>query len=146
MKIEIRIDENYKENKIIVEANKLTDEMSEVIETLKTIEQKKLKVFLDEEIYFVDEKDIEAIYSNDKKIYVKTSDKEYISKNRLYELESILSKNDFIRISNSEIINLNKVKSINTKIMGSIVITFYSGYKTYSSRRYINKIKEILKI
>lgn len=146
MKIEIRIDENYKENKIIVEANKLTDEMSEVIETLKTIEQKKIKVFLDEEIYFVDEKDIEAIYSNDKKIYVKTSDKEYISKNRLYELESILSKNDFIRISNSEIINLNKVKSINTKIMGSIVITFYSGYKTYSSRRYINKIKEILKI
>lgn len=146
MKIEIRIDENYKENKIIVEANKLTDEMSEVIETLKTIEQKKLKVFLDEEIYFVDEKDIEAIYSNDKKIYVKTSDKEYLSKNRLYELESILSKNDFIRISNSEIINLNKVKSINTKIMGSIVITFYSGYKTYSSRRYINKIKEILKI
>ena len=36
----------------------------------------------------------------------------YIIKHRLYELESILDKKLFVRISNSEIVNFNDVKNI----------------------------------
>lgn len=146
MNIEIKIDDKYEEEKIIIESSKITEELSNIINTLKNLDKEKIKVFLEDETYFIDEKDIETIYSNDKKVFIKTKDNEYVCKQRLYELESILPKKDFIRISNSEIINLNKVKSINTKFIGSIVITFYSGYITYSSRRYINKIKEILNV
>ena len=146
MNIEIKIDDSFKEEKIIVEASKITDELSNIINTLKSLEQTKLTVYLEDETYFIQENEIETIYSSDKKVFIKTKDNEYVSKQRLYELESILPEKDFIRISNSEIININKVKSINTKFTGSIVITFYSGYVTYSSRRYINKIKEILGI
>ncbi len=146
MKIEIDIDEKCDENKIIIRTKKITQEISNIIEKFKSIEQEKIKVYFDDEIYFIDLSDIETIFSSDKKVYVKTIEKEYVIKNRLYELENILSKKDFVRISNSEIININKVKSINTKLIGSISITFYSGYKTYSSRRYINKIKEVLNI
>ena len=39
---------------------------------------------------------------------------------------------------------LDKVKSINTKVLGSIEITYYIGYVAYSSRRYIAQIKEAL--
>lgn len=146
MKLEIRVDEKYNENKIIVEANKIDDELSNIIELLKNRSDSKLKVFLEEETIFISIKDIDSIYANDKKVFVKSDNKDYLIKERLYELESILPKKDFIRISNSEIINLNRVKSINTKITGTILITFYNGYKTYSSRRYINKIKEALGI
>ena len=58
----------------------------------------------------------------------------------------MISKEKFLRISNSEIINFDKVKKINTKLLGTICINFKSGYQTYASRRYIKKIKEFLNI
>ena len=146
MNIEIKIDENFENDKIIFQYKEMSEELLNIIEILKSINNKKLKVYLDEETYFISENDIEAIYCKDSKVYIKTEIQEFLSKNRLYEFESILSKKDFIKISNAEIVNINKVKSINTKIIGTIVITFYSGYKTYSSRRYIKKIKEVLDI
>ena len=124
----------------------MTKEIEKVFELLKQVNESKFLVTLNEETFFITENDIESIYSMDKKVFIKTEDNTYQTKQRLYEFENILPSNDFIRISNSEIVNLNKVKSINTRILGSIVITFFSGYKTYSSRRYIARIKEVLGI
>ncbi len=124
----------------------MTREILNVIDILKTINQKRLKVFLNGETYFITENEIETIYSNNKKVYIKTESNQYISKQRLYELEKVLPRKDLVRILNSEIIDLNKVKIINTKFTGTIAITFYSEYKTYSSRWYIDKIKEALNI
>ena len=146
MNIEIKIDKKIKENKIIVQVNEMTDEISNIIDLLKSTNNEKLKVYLDEELYFIDENDIETVYSSDGKVFVKANDKDYQSKMRLYELENILNKKTFLRISKSEIININKVKSINTNLIGTIIITFFNGNKTYSSRRYISKIKEFLGI
>ena len=146
MNIEIKIDKKIKENKIIVQVNEMTDEISNIIDLLKSTNNEKLKVYLDEELYFIDENDIETVYSSDGKVFVKANDKDYQSKMRLYELENILNKKTFLRISKSEIINISKVKSINTNLIGTIIITFFNGNKTYSSRRYISKIKEFLGI
>lgn len=146
MDIEIKVDENFEKTKITIETPKIDDEVSSIIEILKNKNEFKIKVFEEDETYLLDISQIETIYASEKKVFVKTIDTEFTSKDRLYELEKILPQKDFVRISNSEIINLNKVKSINTKLTGTIVITFYSGYKTYSSRRYINKIKEALGI
>ena len=76
----------------------------------------------------------------------KAKDETLEVRKRIYELEEILPKRNFLRISNSEIINFDKVKNIELKIYGSLVINFYSGKVTYASRRYIKKIKEFLKI
>ncbi len=146
MEIEIKINNKLQEDKVIFEVKEITDQISNLIDIIKNSKQHKISVNLDEETYFINEDDIDAAYSNEGKVFIKTLDKEFVCKERLYELEKILSPSSFIRISNSEIINLDKVKSINTKLTGTIVITFYSGYKTYSSRRYIKKIKEALDI
>lgn len=146
MNIELKVDEKVKEEKLIIQVKELTDETRKIFDLLNQLNERKYKVTLNEEMFFITDKEIESIYTTDKKVYVKTEKETYESKQRLYEYENVLPKNNFIRISNSEIINLNKVKSINTKVIGSILITFYSGYKTYSSRRYIGKIKEALNI
>ena len=146
MNIELKVDEKIKENKIIIQVNEVTDEVTKVFELIKQLNENKIKVSLEDEDFFVTNKDIESVYSEDKKVFVKTEEKIYRAKQRLYEFEAILPKSSFIRISNSEIINLDKVESINTKILGTIKITFYSGYVTYSSRRYIPQIKEALNI
>ena len=57
-----------------------------------------------------------------------------------------LDKKVFTRISNSEIVNFNKVQNIDFKILGTLIINFKSGNKSYASRRYIPKIKEFLEI
>ena len=50
----------------------------------------------------------------------------------------------FVRISNSEIINLKKVKSFDLSFAGTICVTLSNGQTTYVSRRYVSKIKQVL--
>ena len=67
-------------------------------------------------------------------------------KRKLYELEENFKNTSFVRISNSEIVNFNKVKSLDVQGSLSIMLNFKSGEYTYVSRRYIKKIKDFLKI
>ena len=76
-------------------------------------------------------------------IYAKT-DKIFKLKYRLYQLEEILNQSEFVRISNSTIINLNYVKNFETSINGLINVNLLDGTKEYVSRRYIKKIKKIM--
>lgn len=125
MKVEIQIDSKYEENKIIVQAKEMSEEISELVKKLSN-QNEKFTVYLNEDTYFIKEDDIESVYSSDGKVIIKTKTQEYQSKNRLYEIEELLTKSKFIRISNSEIVNFEKVKNINTKITGTIVINFFS--------------------
>ena len=64
----------------------------------------------------------------------------------MFELEELLSDTSFVRISNSEIVNFNKVDCLDVQGRITIVLKFKSGEITYVSRRYIRKIKEYLNI
>ena len=97
-------------------------------------------------MYILNQNEIETIYSESGKIHVRCNNEIYNIKNRLYELESLLDKKIFVRISNSEIVNFNKVENIDFKIIGTLILNFKSGNKAYASRRYIPKIKEFLEI
>lgn len=52
----------------------------------------------------------------------------------------------FARISNSDIVNLKKVKEFNLSIVGTICVKLSNGTVTYVSRRFVSKIKQILGI
>ena len=146
MDIEIKIDEKYTNPKIVIFTNELTKEISNIFDDLSSIDKKILKVYEDEKIHILNQHEIESIYSENGKVYVRCNDNLYTVKNRLYELESLLDDTKFIRISNSEIINFSKVKNIDSKITGTLILNFKSGNKSYSSRRYIPKIKKFLEI
>ena len=146
MDIEIKVDEKYNESKIIIYTNKMDEEITNIIDSISSINQKTLKAVKDDKMYILNQKDIETVYSENGKVYVRSNHELYTIKNRLYELESILDKKCFTRISNSEIVNFNLVENIDFKILGTIVINFISGNKSYASRRYIPKIKDFLEI
>ena len=63
---------------------------------------------------------------------------------RLYEIEEKLCSGNFVRISNSEIINLKKVKNFDLSFTGTILVRLSDGSTSYVSRRYVSKIKKIL--
>lgn len=146
MDIEIKVDEKYTESKIIIYTNQVNEEITNIIDGISSINQKSLKAYKEDKMYILEQKDIETIYSENGRILVRCNNELYTLKNRLYELESLLEKKVFTRISNSEIVNFNKVENIDFKILGTLIINFKSGNKSYASRRYIPKIKEFLEI
>ena len=86
------------------------------------------------------------MYSSDGKIIAVTDEGEFFLRQRLYEMEERLDSSRFVRISNSEIINLKKVKSFDMSFAGTICVSMSDSAVTYVSRRYVSKIKKILGI
>lgn len=66
-------------------------------------------------------------------------------KEKLYYLEDVLPSKDFIRISNSAIININHVKCFNTSIIGKIIVKFKDGNEESVSKRRTSEIMKFLK-
>jgi len=150
LKIDIRIDEKTQETTIIVQASKIDEEITEIINKLKEIENKNPKGtitgFKDDIVEIIDEHKIIRIYSSMQKVLAQTSIGTYLIKARLYELEERLDKNNFVRISNSEIINLKRVVNFDLSFSGTICVNLDNKETTYVSRRYVGKIKEVLGI
>ena len=146
MKVEVKVDPNYTETKIEIYTNKISEEISNLVKQLEFKPDNKIIVWKDGKIYILELKEIETIYSNQGKVYIRTDKNEYISKSKLYELEELIKEPSFIRISNSEIINFDNVENLDLNMTGTIKLNFKSGYITYASRRNIKKIKEYLKL
>ena len=60
--------------------------------------------------------------------------------------ENRLNKEHFIRISNSELINLKKVRNFDLSFVGTICVSLSDDTVSYVSRRYVAKIKQVLGI
>ena len=146
MQVEVRIDAAAAEPKVIVLASQITDEVSSVVRMLSEFEPKLIAGFRDDTVTVLEEKDILNIYAANGKVFAVLPSGEYTLRLRLYEIEERLRQRHFVRISNSEIINLKKVKSFDLSFTGTICVTLSDGSKTYASRRYVTKLKEVLGI
>ena len=146
MKIEVKIDENCKEPKITVEAKTLEDDVVKLIENLQNKQMQTINGFKNEEMYLLNQNQIETIYTEEGKVYARENNNKYLVKKKLYELEEILNPKEFVRISNSEIVNIKKVSKISFKITGTIILYFTNGNKTFVSRRCMKKLKDFLGI
>jgi len=142
--IEIKIDENYKVPKLVIYTDQVTDELMKIVNKLKSADEEKLIGFKDDEAFILDFSKIESIYTENKKIYARVENIAYQIKKRIFELEESLIDLNFVRISNSEIVNFKKVLSIDFKLTGTIMLKLKSGNNTFASRRYVKKIKEYL--
>lgn len=146
MKLEFDINEKYQEDKIIICTNKITYELQEFVNKLNNEKNNKIYGYKNDKIFILEENKIETIYSENKKVFIRYENGNiYETKKRIYELENNLP-NKFVRISNSEIVNFDKVQNLDFKIVGTIILNFYTDRYTYVSRRYVKKIREYLEI
>lgn len=146
MEIEIKLDGNYKEPKIIILTEKMSDEISLLVKKITEDVPQMIAGFQNDQLRVLEQDEIFRIYTANNKVFARTNDGEYSLRLRLYELEERLEKNDFVRISNSEIINIRKVKAFDLSFAGTICVKLIDGTVTYVSRRYVPKIKQILGI
>lgn len=146
MQIEIKMDDNYKEPKIIIMTDKMTDEVNDIVKKLSEEQPQLIAGFKDDSVQVIEPSSIYRVYAQSGKVFAETNKGNYLLRLRLYEVEERLEKFSFVRISNSDIINLKKVKSFDLSFAGTICITLSNGTVTYVSRRTVSKIKKLLGI
>lgn len=147
MQVEIKIDEGAKEPRAIILTASITEEINSAVAFLTNLETEGLLTGVKNDcMEIVDTDSIIRIYALNGKVAAKTENGEYIMRQRLYELEERLKQKMFVRISNSEIINLKKVKSFDLSLAGTVCVQFKNGETTYASRRYVPQIKKKLNL
>lgn len=146
MKYEIQIDPSYQEPKVVILTAEITEDINALAKKLMEISPSVLSGFKDEKIEILEPDDLLRIYASAGKVIAVTGHGEYTLRLRLYEVEERLKSDIFVRISNSEIINLKKVKNFDLSIAGTISIKMSDGTISYVSRRFVTKIRKLLGI
>ena len=149
MKVGINIDRSAEEVVVLITAQEQSRTVNALYEHIVEFDKKSLEtltVYKDDIAKIVNVTDVFRIYTGNQKVYIQTHQGEYAIRYRLYELEAALDKKQFLRISNSEIINVKKIRDIDLSLIGRICIRFEDNTQTYVSRRYIPKIKKSLGI
>ncbi len=144
MKIEIKIDEGCTETKIVVVTSKVTEKVNEIVKKLSIGQPQMIVGFKDEQATMLEPNQIYRVYASVGKVYAEAENGTHLLRLRLYEAEQRLTNYSFVRISNSEIINLKKVKGFDLSFVGTICVSLSNGTATYVSRRYVAKIKQLL--
>ena len=146
MQIEIKVDPGCGEPRVVIVTDRITDEINALVKKLGQDPPQLLAGMQGDLLKILDQHDIFRLYAANGKVFAETEDGAYQLRLRLYELEGRLDQNDFVRISNSEIINLKKVKGFDLSYTGTICVSVQNHIVTYVSRRYVKKIKQVLGI
>lgn len=144
MNVEIKIDSSCQDTKVVIYTDKITDEINMLVRKISAEQPQILSGFDKERLTVLDQADIIRIYASGGKVFAVTENGEFTLRLRLYELEERLDMRQFVRISNSEIINLKKVKEFDLSFTGTICVSFQDNTVTYASRRYVTKLKRLL--
>ncbi len=149
LKINFNLDTNLPENEIIIDIKSAhhSDDLQKILSVLQQLNNKKDSVvgFIENKLYITPTDDIIYFYTKEQKCYYKVEDKNYYIKKRLYELEEILNHEQFIRISNSCIINIRKIKCFDLNHTGNIRVKFINGDSEDVSKRRVPLITKFLK-
>lgn len=148
IKVRTNISNEYKDIEICINAPKRNEDVIMLEKELlnkssKSIEQ--IIAMQDNDIFIINTSEIMLFFSEDKNNFCKTRDGVYKIKEKLYYLEEKLSTKDFVRISNSVIININHVRCFNTSIIGKIIVKFKDGTEENVSKRKTSEIMSFLK-
>ena len=138
--------EHLKETlQVVIKCRQIDDEVIRLKCHIELFDRK-LQAKKDGEWYFINSSDVLYFESVDNHTFLYTEDDIMEIKLRLYELEVSLSDKDFIRISKSQIVNINKIRSLKPELNRTILATMCNGEQLYISRKYVQAIRNILSI
>ncbi len=146
MKIKLEINPGYTETEIHICGNRDTEQLRRLYRTIKNATDTSVMAYSDGEVIPVGSSDIIRIYAQNQKVFVTTAVGDYRLHERLYELEEILDNSLFLRISNSEIVNIKKIRRLDTSLTGTVKVYLDENIETFVSRRYVVRIKKALGI
>ena len=148
IKVRTNISNEFKDIEVCINALEKNEEVQRLENELLANASKSIQQIIavqNNDIYIINISDVILFFSEEKNNFCKTKDGIYRIKEKLYYLEEVLSKQDFIRIYNSAIVNINHVKCFNTSIIGRIMVKFKDGNEESVSKRRTSEIMKFLK-
>lgn len=146
MKVNINIISSELEEEVNFNIHNVNPKINEAIELLtssnKTI--KHLLVKKEDKHYKVNIDEVFYIESIERKIFIYTKAETYEISEKLYILEEQLANSNFIRISKSMLLNINKIYSFYPKLSGNLEALLTNKEKVIISRRYVSNLKNKL--
>ena len=143
MKFTVFIDKD-REEEIIIYARERSG-LIDKIEKLVADNSEEIIGYKNSTAEILDPADIFCFTAENGKVFAVTEKEKFRIKERLYSLEEKLGS-DFIRINQSCIANIRKIKCFESSVYGSLGVTFKNGAKDYVSRRNLKAVKERLGI
>lgn len=146
LKVEIEIKPGLKEPNMIIYTDEITKEIQQLADRVSHTQNKILTGIRDQKIFLLNPEDIYCFYSENQKVFAKLERETLWVKLKLYELEEMFGGTSYVRVSNSCIVNIDKIRNLELSYSGTIEINFKNGEKEFVSRRFVPKIKKYLGI
>ncbi|CUU49309.1 LytTR family DNA-binding domain-containing protein [Clostridium beijerinckii] len=146
MKVSINIISSELEEEVIFNVHNVQEKITEAIELLTSSNEviKHLLGRKEEKYYKVNVDEIFYIESIDRKVFIYTKTQTYEISEKLYILEEQLAGMNFIRISKSLLLNIDKIHSFYPKLSGNLEALLTNNEKVIISRRYVANLKNKL--
>lgn len=148
VEIEVVLDERYTDPHVTIRTKSNTQQVENIICAIEDVSHSdfpQIAAVKDDAVVFVSQRDIVRVHTEGRKLVIQTESEAYTVKRTLAGLEDVLNASRFLRISQSEIINLYKVKSFDFNLAGTIGVEFDCGIKSWVSRSRVKQIKALLK-
>lgn len=147
MRVRAKIDKSFEALEIQICNNELTPKVQQLVEDISAFVNEGIAgTDLRGEKIMLSTRDILRIYTENQRVMIQDTKGIYSTQEKLYELEERLDEGQFFRISKSEIVNLKKIRRLDLSITGTIKVILSDGTETYTSRRNVTKLKQVLGI
>jgi len=139
MRVEIKINPDITEVTAVIHAPKMTSDLMELVETLEGVEDRASLIVAknDDKVFLIDPVQAEIIRTDGRDIKLfDQKGQEYTLTKPLNKILERFSKN-FVRISKSAIVNINRVDHLSNSFNGTMYIIMRNGVSDYISRKYL---------
>jgi DNA-binding LytR/AlgR family response regulator len=140
MKLETVVDETASEVELTIRTPSLMNQeyqsLLQMLERPKTLLGKKRG-----SVHAIEIGDVYWFESVDDKVFLYTEKETFETAYRLYELETRLADQGFVRIGKSQIVAMAKIRSFRFAFSGKIEATLKNGEKVLVSRTYVKGVR-----
>jgi DNA-binding LytR/AlgR family response regulator len=143
MKIEIDINDKYKDLGVKITSPAMTPEVEKIVSLMRMVDMQ-IAVRKGDETMLLDAGRILYVEAVERNTFVYTTEEVYESDWKLYEFEQQLSGKDFIRVSKQGLLNLKQVRSLRADVDRKIRVTLQNGEQIIVSRMYADELRKRL--
>lgn len=135
--------QNLEEPEVTVAYREMTKNVKRVADYVRCVDRT-LLCKKDNEEHSILINDIFYVESVDKKVFVYCEKEVFRNNYRLYELEELLSRAGFVRVSKSVLLNVEKLIGIKTLVNSKLEAKLSNGESVYVTRKYLKDIRSEL--
>lgn len=143
--MEIQIQEKESKLQVLIKCQQFDEHIRRLKSHIELFDNK-LRAKTEGAYCFVDAGDVLYFESVDNRVFLYTEECVMEVQQKLYMLEECLPGEDFIRISKSQIVNINKIRALQPELNRTILATMCNGEQLVISRKYVKELRQLLSV